>query len=477
MHQLGMHDLAGAVLARARRRVGGYTDALASVMTQYQRQGQTAAAVEVAHQILRRSSFSSARAAELDDPTQRQAIQVLARAGKLQEMTDRIEAQLERSPQSLQLHRSLASFYRAAGRRDKLRAVSEAMIKLRPNDARLRMQTASQLLQSGDSATALEHFRIVLKTDPLAYRTNYIEVSNAFKQANRLDELARLFLETDPKAFGSPVPSLTLSNTLMQEPKLVDLGMALFRKVWEAFPNDHQLVLKNVNSSKAFWERPESYEYTKDAVIPASSMTRVDPWFGLDLLTAGTQPSNERMGATTTRLLDTSAQRKTLDDLAGEVETALGRHPRWLAGKAILAMIRIRQGRVDEGKTILDTLLADPSVKPTYAALIIVGQELIGDPALESTAMACFARAAIDPPALNYTTVDFQRSAVRQLASLYLRAGRRRRGAWADSQGGDRLSKPDLPEPRCLLPTAASLELGGRVPPRVRVPGRRAADL
>ena len=54
MPQLGMHELAEAVLGRARRRAGNKVATLVSLMTQYQRQNQVDTAVQVAHQILRR---------------------------------------------------------------------------------------------------------------------------------------------------------------------------------------------------------------------------------------------------------------------------------------------------------------------------------------------------------------------------------------------------------------------------------------
>ena len=40
MHQLGLHELAEAVLGRARRRAGNKATALVALMLQYQRQGK-----------------------------------------------------------------------------------------------------------------------------------------------------------------------------------------------------------------------------------------------------------------------------------------------------------------------------------------------------------------------------------------------------------------------------------------------------
>ena len=48
MHQLGLHELADALLGRARRRAGGQGSALVELMTQFQRQGKLDQAAQIA---------------------------------------------------------------------------------------------------------------------------------------------------------------------------------------------------------------------------------------------------------------------------------------------------------------------------------------------------------------------------------------------------------------------------------------------
>ena len=122
-------------------------------------------------------------------------------------------------------------------------------------------------------------------------------------------------------------------------------------------------------------------------------MTRVEPWHGLDLMLLGDVRSDGRVDAVPTRLLDAAARRNTLDELAGQVEAALRRLPRWLAGKALLGMIRVRQGRTDQAKRLLEDHLADPNVQFPPRVLLIVGQELSDDPALQPLAMTAYERA------------------------------------------------------------------------------------
>src|SRR5699024_3610699 len=134
---------------------------------------------------------------ERADPNHAQALRVLAASGKLDAMIGRVEAQLRQSPESLTLHQTLADYYQAAGRRDEVREVYERMGRLRPDDARLRFQVAGLLLQSGETAAALDHYRAALKAEPALFGARYSEVYNAFTRANKTDELARLLEEID----------------------------------------------------------------------------------------------------------------------------------------------------------------------------------------------------------------------------------------------------------------------------------------
>src|SRR5262249_8019044 len=143
MHQLGMHELAEAVLARARRRAGGKSEALVALMQQYLRQGKADAAVQVAHQVLRKLAPQRVNPyARFDVDAHREAIQTLARSGKLKDLIARLEAQVAASPQSVPMWQTLADYYRADGRGEEARKAYDRVAALRPDDAKLRFQMA-----------------------------------------------------------------------------------------------------------------------------------------------------------------------------------------------------------------------------------------------------------------------------------------------------------------------------------------------
>ena len=336
MHQLGMHELAEAVLARARRRSGGNAATLASLMRQYQAQGKTDVAIQIALQILRQGSPNTAQPGRVvtvggEDQSHREAVQVLARSGKLGELIERTEAQIARAPQSLQLYQLLASYHRAAGNQAKVKEVIERMARLRPDDARLTYQLAQQLYQAGDFSAAIPYYRAALEKEPALVANRLTDVLNAYVRANRTAELVPLFERLDLKSMGSPSSVLNLINMLSitNRGNTNEQVMVLFRKAWQAFPNERGRLLSRVGRDD-FWALPETFAYAREAVIPGPASGSVAVWQGFDQIT--NYAADGRVSSIISRLLDAASRQNKLDELAQDVEAAVGRHPEWAGG-------------------------------------------------------------------------------------------------------------------------------------------------
>ncbi len=171
MSQLGLHELAEAVLGRARRRAGNKATALVGMMLQYQSQGKLDTAVQVAMQIFRsttamRQTNPNIYYADDPDASRTAAIGVLARSGRLTQLIDQAIEQLKKTPNSVQIHQTLADYYKAANQREKARAELKKIVELRPDDFNLRHQIAIQLTQEGQAAAAVEHYKAILKKEP-----------------------------------------------------------------------------------------------------------------------------------------------------------------------------------------------------------------------------------------------------------------------------------------------------------------------
>jgi tetratricopeptide (TPR) repeat protein len=420
MHQLGMHELAEAVLGRARRRAGGNLAALVSLMLQYQRQGKPEVAVQVANQVLRRNP-ARAQPGYYDEGAvaRTEAVQVLARSGKIKEMITRLEEQVQRTPGSLQLHQRLADYYKAAGEKDKAKVEYEAIVKLRPDDSRLRFQIASDLAQASENAAAVEHYTAALKKEPSLLGSNFYEIQQAFQQANKFDDLVKIVEEADVRSIGQIYYLARIIQAVIQDKAKRDRGLALFAKAWKAFPGQRENLFAYV-SSEEVWQLPEMYDYLREVVIPAEGRKSVPPWHGVaeTLRNSG----NGRMTTTSGRLIDLAERRGKLEAISDEIKRAEKRLPAWRGGKALQGLLLARRGRIDEARTLLaplaDTKQADPA--PAVVRQMI-GQEWEGVPALRPLALALYEGSVKDSEFSDYL---FYSSPVQRLVEMYRVAGR-----------------------------------------------------
>jgi tetratricopeptide (TPR) repeat protein len=421
MHQLGQHELAEAVLARARRQAGSRVAALVSLMTEYERQNQPDLAVQVAHQILRRgpsvTALNNPGVSSPDDAARAQALQVLSRSGKLKEMIARVEAQAKASPQSVALLQNLADYYRAANDHAKLRGTYEAIAKLRPDDAPTRLQVGLQLIQQGDAAAAVEHLRAAIKKDPSLFGRQFFQFDNAFRQANKYDELVALVEGIDVRLLGNYSMSANIAVNLMANEKTRDRGVRLYRKVWDAFPTYRKYLIQSLFNPQV-WQLPEMYELARQAIIPGPDQPLADPWAIMDANTF----SDGRAMAGFSRLLEAATRQGKTADLARDVEAALKRIPDWTAGKVLLAILQLREGKSAEAVAALKTIVADKkNVIPAFACWPIA-QELETFP--QATELAeVFYRRAMDED-YNNRGLPYPNHPARRLSLLYQRTGK-----------------------------------------------------
>jgi tetratricopeptide (TPR) repeat protein len=157
MRRLGMHDLAAAVVSRADRRAGNQASSLLLLMTQYQGQGNTALAQQIAFRILQRTQGAvgqaqgrnpTRRGQTQDSQTRDQALRVLAQTGALQPLIEQVEQRVQQSPDSPRLYEQLIEYYTVLGNRDKVQELLERAVAQRPNLLALQFQLAKHLQQA-----------------------------------------------------------------------------------------------------------------------------------------------------------------------------------------------------------------------------------------------------------------------------------------------------------------------------------------
>ena len=310
MHQLGMHELAEAVLGRARRRAGGKASALVGLMLQYQRQDKMDVAVQVA-----------CRSSGARRPSATPTLTSTAR-------TTRTPPELGHpGPGPLGPDQGDDRARRGAARADAqglpappgpgrlLQGGRPARARPAPSSRRsrssgpttptCRFQVANQLVQDGQAAEAIAHFKAALKKSPVLLGSGFYQIQNAFRQANKMDELVQLLDEIDIRSIGQPYYVMDLIQTMMYQDGMTDKVMPLFRKAWEAFPQQRMDLISYIRRDE-FWQMPETYEYARQALLPdPSTFSPANQWYAFQSVLS--YSGDGRINSTISRMLDLAA--------------------------------------------------------------------------------------------------------------------------------------------------------------------------
>ncbi len=432
MHQLGMHEQAEAVLARAGRQAGNKTDVLGGLMEQYASTGKNEVAVQIAHQLLRRSKPSSnagqmqhQRNNDGTDPTRTQALQVLNRSGKLPEMIAKVESQLKKSPKSQRLLETLLEYHVAAGNDKQVEELNAKLSESKIDNPAFRYQLALKLLDAGKTKEANEHLKVVFEKEPRLAMNNYWELENKYNQHNKSEDLAALYESIDLKVFRQNTHIITNAiGNMMRREQTKDRALKLFKKAWKDLPDSRSEMLGYMHD-EAFWKLPEIYDYARQGVIPSELNVQNNRFQGF-----GNSYSYSEDGKITTlysRVLDMSVAQKKLDPLGEEVAAAVKKMPAWAGGKALLAMIELRKGRVEEAKATFTTMyatfekLAGNDVNYAGRASREIGQELMAHESCIDLAIKYFEQAIKNDRDQN----EFQYTAGKPLMILLKKQGRK----------------------------------------------------
>ncbi|MBS0202102.1 MAG: DUF1583 domain-containing protein [Planctomycetes bacterium] len=443
MHQLGMHEQAEAVLARAGRQAGNKTDVLMTLMQQYQAQGKNDVATQIAFQLLRRSTGNSSQRQfsgistmgfvtmhhfeSGENAARQQALQVLKRSGKLPEMIQKVEDQLAHSPKSRKLLETLIEYCTADGNEKRVKELALKYTETKSDDPQFQYQLAMQLMNSGKLDESLDHFRVVLQKQPRLIRNNIWEIQNAFESADKLTEYASLYDAIDFKTFRqNPYELTNLIENMSHREKTKNQAILLFKKAWEALPDQRANLLSSLDG-EIFWTLPEIYDYARQGIIPTeSSLKAGGAWAGFGRIQHWT--SEGRIATVMTRFLTVATQAKKLDELATEVEQAQEKFKNWQAGTPLLALIDLHRDRVPAARAALEKLLTTmkgPQIVGEYTHWEIA-QELLKHESCINLAIQ-YLEAAVKNRDLMRNN-DFDNSPAKLLVATYKNHGRREDG-------------------------------------------------
>ncbi len=423
MHQLGLHELAEAVLGRARRRAGNKASELVGMMSQYQRQGQLDVAVQVAMQILMstnatRPTNPNIRLVDAPEASRAAAISVLARSGRLPKLIERVNDQIKKTPRSVGLHQTLADYYQASGQTEKARAELTGLIALRPDDNGLRLQVAQKLVQERQAAAAVEQFKVILAKEPAILYRYFSQVSSAFQQAGKTDELFSLLDQLDFRQFGAASYAFNLISNLMSSDSTGDRALGLLKKAWEAFPDDRSLLL-NLVSRRNFGQSPELAEMFRDAVIPSPAAFQPANQWNMTF-SVNSYSSDGRVTSPCSLVLDSAAGQGQLEELRTQIETARRSIPAWTAGDVLLALVDCRLGRFDQARRGIRSFIdAHDDQAAANDVNWIVGQQLENHAATRDLAYELYESSVSAKTGDPFIRLQFNYGPAGRLISLY----------------------------------------------------------
>jgi predicted Zn-dependent protease len=428
MRRLGLNELAEALTSRAERTSGNQLNALITLMTLYQGQGKTKEASQLAHQILRRTTPSSGntggrriRNINQNDDYRQQALQFLAQTGQLSEMITRLEKARSGSEWTPRMSSQLAELYTSSGKRDKALELFAELVKKHPEDAAAHFQYGQQLEQAGKAAEACDEYIFVLKQRPELMSDDFYRYAQIFQQANKSRALAEAMETMNLKvAFRQPYNVMNIAQNLLQRPESREFGVKLFRRVAQDFPAERGYLFQYIHNDEV-WSMPEIFELAKQSFVPSKALSVVRPWQGLENIYSYDQ--NGRVNSTVSRVLDSAKKLNRLEELRTQIVERLQGTSDWPAGRAILALIDVKEGKKDEAEKKLTELIRDETAMKTLPAAgkWIIAQEIDGIADLQPRAIVLLTEAAADYNRNN----DFQYTPYNRLVQLYKTTNRR----------------------------------------------------
>ena len=387
MQQLGMNDMAEALMARTRKTAGNDIATLASLMNSYRSKDNMDVAAQIAHQILTKTSSSSAGTSNSQNPAgltsaRRVAVEILEKTGQLDSMIERVKEQLSRSPKSIPLYQTLEEYYTAAGKTKEAAEVAAQLAELQPANVETLLRMAQQLERAKKYSEACDKYLVVLEKDLQRFSQNYYQYLRTFQNAKRLGDLADILIKSDLRKLqnNSYVVTEVVSYLFQQSGRGNNAGSAerqkgldLLAAAWKAFPRERSSMLGNIHD-ESLWESPLVLDYAKQAMIPTSVQQAVaQPWHGIaDALMHGSSGS---VTGTLTRVCSSLKEATALDEFTTEVLAASEKFPAWHGGKVILCALKAKRGEIDESLAVLKQIETgmDGQYAPANVAWVLGG--------------------------------------------------------------------------------------------------------
>ena len=445
LKKLGMREMAEEVESRTKKNdAARNTSSPLQLLEQYEKQGNTAAAVQIAQQLLRRTSaFATAVHSRYGnrqtDPEaiRNRAFEVLKKSGELKNLINRQRVQLEKSPNSKVLLTTLIEHLRADGQSSEMVAMQQRLLALQPqNSATTILNAAQQLNESGQSSAACDKYLQLLRKHSVDFATALAgpHVSDGicalFKGENRTQELADAVIRTGLTNFRhNPEFVSALIGELLKQPESRATAAALLSNVIVALPEHRTSILADVKPVSQ-WQTPELFPVLSRLFVPSSTAEVATPTFEwcadynlryLNLDAIGQSPGG---------LLEMLCVALESEDCRAifdrNVTAAQRQFPQWPAGDVLLAMAAVETDRPDEVRRLLKQFVDDDSrVLPEENAFAVASQLVMSSNEFSMEAIELLEKTLLRD---NSGDVDFGKGAALLLRRLYVETEQSERG-------------------------------------------------
>lgn len=286
LRELDLKDLAAEFDSRIERRpttgaeVAGTRGNMPPIvlLETYLQQGNTAAAVEVAQGLIRRTQGGGTpwRNTQYGTPKQirERAFQVLKQSGELDQMIARQKSQLEKSPHSLILMQKLMEYLMAADRHAEVAALRERIIAgMRGSSTESLRERAEQLRLVGQTSEACDTWLRIIELDPVMFWNHAKSVEALMKEADRLSDLTKAIIHSEsvpPQKYGRTSDLFSLLSRLTEKPVLHSDAAMLLRFLAERHPEDIVDTISSIEN-KQIWQSPAMFELLTGLYAPQTT--------------------------------------------------------------------------------------------------------------------------------------------------------------------------------------------------------------
>ena len=356
---VGLTELASEIHSRTERMIAASAEVPVSTVSTppivlletYSRQGNIAAAVQVAQQLIRRTQGGGTpwRNTQYGTPEQirERAFQVLKQSGELDRMIAREKAQLEKSPHSRILMQKLIEYLIAAERHDKVVELRERIIDgMKGNSTESLRERAEQLRLVGKTSEACDTWLQIIAGDSVMFWNHSIAVETLMADAGRLSDLTHAIIRSEnipPQKYVRASDLFSLLSRLTDNPRLHPDAAMLLGFIVERHPESIVDAIRSIENKQA-WQTPAMFELLIRLYAPQTKTQRAaGRYLWPETYESHSSTDDDRPTVSLTLLnglLESDVRRTQLQQVLQDSEKAFPEWPGIALLKLILALHR-----------------------------------------------------------------------------------------------------------------------------------------